>query len=377
MKTPSDDVRLFLTRIEPYVHSEGARNVLKISRNLSIPYGTLQFRMSRLKEQGISIVPVVDSSRLGLERYRVFFNAEIGRGNTNFVTFFDKLHELAGLHYFARSLLSQSFDSEFMIPHGREEQLKKFLGSLEEMGLIKGVEIRRILWKEILMMRTDCYDYQRGVWDVDFSTLSADPRSHSYAGVAKMGQQRATHLDYVDLLIVKTLQLDPWVKAIDLARTLKLSGSDVSYHMNKHVFGEGQVSGFRFKWVGTKDAWAKHSIVLLTFVFRSLGKELIRNAMSVFTSSPFTWNHMELEDGTYLAELLVPVAQFPETIRHISIKLLLANLKPDQVIYPDWSFSRNYTIPYFLFDKERGWLFDCETALERIIQTIASFEPRG
>ena len=46
-----------------------------------------------------------------------------------------------------------------------------------------------------------------------------------------------------------------------------------------------------------------------------------------------------------MAELIIPVAQMPDTIRYLANGLRPLKLKPDEINYVDWSCSLNYTIP--------------------------------
>ncbi len=74
MRIAGDNTREFLKKITPYIESDGGRNLNEMSRNLSIPYQTIRFRMLHLIDQGISVYPMVDLEKLDLNRYRVSFN---------------------------------------------------------------------------------------------------------------------------------------------------------------------------------------------------------------------------------------------------------------------------------------------------------------
>jgi hypothetical protein len=366
LKRAADDVQKFLTRIAPYVRADAARNLNRVSRDLHIPYQTLHFRMNRLGGQGISIIPVINPDALGLERYRVSLDIPAGLTEFNAESFFGALHQSTGLSHYARCLSSYSFDCEFLIPKGKAGEFSKLLKALEEMSLIERTVARRLLWRESLMMKTQFYDYSNGEWDVDYSRLSGDPSAYGSSGKS----EDARECDEVDLFIIKSLEKDPSVKLEAISKEIKLSGEDVGYHLKKHVFGRKQVPEFRFMWVGTKDGWAKHKIILMTYVFRSLSDESARHAMSVLTALPFTWNHMRGEDGSYIVELVIPVSQLAETMHYLSYNLRPLNLRPDEVLFPDWSCSYNYTVPYQLFSNERGWQLNSERSLEQVLQVI-------
>ncbi len=348
----------------PYVAEDGARNLNRVSRELGIPYQTLRFRMMRLKKQGIGILPLISAESLGLERIRA--SLSLSKDVRDPQTFFGGLHQTAGLHYFARSMIAQDFDCEFMIPASSKPELARLLDALEEMGLVKEVTLRRLDWKEILMMKTEFYDYEQEQWDVDFSSLSSDP------SIKIPSRNPSDNYDHTDLLIIKSLQADPWVKVVDLAKEFKMTEGDVSYHMNRHVFGRQQVPGFRMRWLGTADAWSKHSILAITAVFKELSEESCRRAMAIITSNPFAWNHMRAEDGTYISELLVPTPQIPETFQHLSDNFRSMELKP-QLLHADWACSGTATIPYLMHDNQLGWTFNAEHSLAYMLQMLQTY----
>jgi hypothetical protein len=367
LRIPRDNVREFLSRISPYVLSEGARNFHRISKELSIPYGTLRFRMLRLKDQGISIVPVIDMKKIGLERFDVSFEISPETKSFNHKSFFLALHNSAGLIHYSRYLFSQSVNCEFVLPEEKKGELRKILRSLERSKLITRPVTRKISWKEIISMKTEFFDYKRGEWNIDYSKLSPGgaPRPRESA------QERFEYYDRTDLMIIKSIQSEPWIKSIEMAKSMGLSDSDIAYHLNNHVIGKGQIPGFRFKWVGTKDELSKHLIVPVNFLFKSLDERSQRRIIPIVTAPPFTWSHWLCEDGTYVAELLVHASQMSETMRFLSSHLESGNFKPDAILFPDLSWTQDFVIPHSLHTKEEGWRFEAETAVKEITQAAA------
>ncbi|MHB8565854.1 MAG: winged helix-turn-helix domain-containing protein [Nitrososphaerales archaeon] len=365
MRIANDDVSQFLTKVVPFVNGDGARNLNRVSKELSIPYQTLRFRMLRLKDQGVSILPVINAERLGLERIRVLF--DLAKDIADPASFFGGLHQTAGLHYYSRAMVSQRFDCEFMIPLGHRAELSRLLGALEEIEIIQNTVMRTLEWKEVLMMKTQSYDYEQEEWDVDFSHLSSDP------SLKIPNPMPSEDFDHTDLMIIKSLQTDPWAKVVDLAKKLNMTEGDISYHLNRHVFGKRQVPSFRFKWVGTSEAWAKHSVLGMTLIFKEISDESARHAMSIVTALPFTWNHMRAADGTYITELLVPTKHLPESLQYLSDNLRGMDLLPD-ILYPDWSGTSNYTVPYLIHDDQAGWRFKAEESLGYILHMMQAYQ---
>ncbi|MGI0092306.1 MAG: hypothetical protein ACREBS_11415, partial [Nitrososphaerales archaeon] len=117
---------------------------------------------------------------------------------------------------------------------------------------------------------------------------------------------------------------------------------------------------------------SKHSIVVQTFVFSQIPDDLARHAMSIMTGTPFSWNHMRAEDGTYIAELLIPVSHFPEAQVYISDKLRPLGLRP-RANCMDWSLTSAFTIPYTMFEQRKRWELEAETALGYVLQMISQY----
>lgn len=323
--------------------------------------------MVSLKKDGISILAIPDFEKLGLERIKVYF--ELSPSVDSVKAFFGGLHQSAGLRSYSRTMYTQQFDCEFTVPRGKTAELEALLRRLEEMKLIQNVGLEKLLWRDVLMLKTQYYDYARREWDVDFSTLSGDP-----ATVRIPEKSNPAHIDYVDLIMTKELEADPWIKNVELAKKANLAIGDAAYHFNKHIFGRGLIKSFKLNWAGTKNAWLKHSIILKTYTFRHVSGEDVRHAMSILTSVPFTWTHMMTEGGAYVAEVMIPLPHYPEVAQYISTQLRALDLKPTLVAEKDWSCLSTFTIPYLLYDRERrNWEFDSEHALEYTLQMIKAY----
>lgn len=377
MSTDSDSsAQTFLDKVAPYVKTDGARNFYRISKELHIPYETLRFRMLNLREQGITVFPMVEVERLGLRRKRVSF--QLTQDFADLKPFFAGLHQKAGLTYYSCSLFTRFFDCEFAIPEEKDSEFNRFLRSLDEMKLISDHSTHEIIWKEILMMNTKYYDYEEKEWSIDFSRLSGDPSfAASEKVVTPKNANGSTHgnkkkVDLLDLLIIKELQLNAWVKTIEISRQLNVSDRDVAYHLDKHVFGNGIVPSFRFRWVGTKDAWLKHAITPIEMEFQHLNESTIRHTISVLTSLPFTWNVMRTEDRL-LCQLMIPTSQMPETLRYVSENLTKLGIVSPIIRFIDWQRTSSYTVPYLMFEKGVGWKFNAEESLAYLLQMIQTY----
>ena len=175
--------------------------------------------MMHLEDEGISVLAIPDIEKLGLERIRTSF--KLSSSVKDVRPFFAGLHQSSGLRSYSRSMVNHILDCEFSIPRGTLGELQTILRKLEEMELIQSVELRKLLWKDVLMAKTQFYDYSKGQWDVDFSKLSGDPSSVRIPTISD-----PERFDYTDLLMIKDLEADPWIKIVDLAKKSSLAHGD-------------------------------------------------------------------------------------------------------------------------------------------------------
>jgi hypothetical protein len=362
----------FLTKLARFVEADGARNWNQISRELSIPYVTLRDRMLSLKENGMTVLTIPDVEKIGLERVRGTFR--LSREHLKDIkSLFGGLHQSAGLRSYARLLLNHVFECDFLIPKGTAYELSNLFAKLEALNYIEDANVSNLLWKDFLVLKTEFYDYSKKEWDVDFSNLSVDPSSFQVPQKSEVER-----FDYNDLLMIKEIEMNPWIKTVEIANKIGLQVGDATYHLNKHVLGGTSssrklIKAFRLRWDGTREAWLKHSIILGFVKFKEISDDELKHAIGVLSASPFTWSHMRTEDGSYMAELVFPISQFPETMNYISSKLLQVGLVPEFYM-KDWSCVSSFTIPYLLYNKERSsWNFNADLALEYTLQMVKTY----
>jgi hypothetical protein len=81
-----------------------------------------------------------------------------------------------------------------------------------------------------------------------------------------------------------------------------------------------------------------------------------------------------MEDGTYMAETILPLSHYAETTQHVSSQLRAVGLHPTATFEKDWSCLSTFTIPYMLYNSETyEWNFSAEHALEYTLQMIRTY----
>jgi DNA-binding Lrp family transcriptional regulator len=349
----------FLTRLLPFIERNGGRNVAEVARGLGIPYQTALFRIKKLYERGITIHGSVDPNKLKLGRMLVSFRLSTKLENTK-KEFFSSLNEVSYLTYVGRYQVEPRFVTEFSVPFDHYVEFRRMLSQLEEMGLIEDVQLFELSWRQNITMRAEYYDYENNEWDVDWSSLRDVP-FHQFPSPSE-----PTEFDKVDLLILKELQLDVRQSLKSIARKANVSHMDLFRHYRNHVLGRNLVQTFVLRWVGTKQAWSKHGIILANLCFLNTDA---RKVAPVVLRLPFLTSHALSVDGRlYICDLAIPINQLSSTLRYLTDANL--PITDDHVLhFLDWNFAMGYVLPYHTYTDE-GWSFDATSAIGRIVQAL-------
>jgi len=125
---------------------EGPRNVRRIAAKLSLPQQTVNYRVLRLEQKNlVRFRATVNESVLGLSNYVVMVTVKPGLLHENkegtatnsgtFLTCFPVWRLLKEVHGGS----SHGFFVQYSIPTEKEEDLRSFLGTLQEIGCIEKV----------------------------------------------------------------------------------------------------------------------------------------------------------------------------------------------------------------------------------------------
>lgn len=326
--------------------------------------------MMNLGQYGISVRAIPDTQKIGLETVRAVF--ELPSSVKNIRSFLEELHRSAGLRSYAKVMFSRAFDCEFCVPLGAVPELQRMFLKLEKLGLVRDIDLKRILWKDPLELRPASFDYSKKEWSFNLRELLAtEDDGDQRVQVQTPKRTGLARFDYTDLLMIKELESNAWIKTVDLARKASLPVGDAAYHVNRHVFDRELIRGFKLCWTGSREEQADHSIIVKTFAFAGLseGDEASRRAVAAFASLPFARSHMRAEDGTYFIEVAFPIGRYPEASQLISARLESVDLNP-LVLESDWSCTANFTMPVSLFNKDQAvWIFRVDDTVERLARS--------
>ena len=345
--------------------SEVGPNVPEISRRLEQFKESVRYRYKeKIVKRGIAIQAAVDHERLGLRRMMAVADmSEPYRGYAQAV--FAAMHELCYVVGFAKTLVSGEHVVNFSIPAEHVSAVRGLLRGLEEMGMFSRLEVFEFDWFRTAPMKPEHYDFDTGRWDFDWQGTSSD----DFQAAAAVPSEKC-RFDYVDLLIVKELQMDANKSLKEMADKLKVNYKKLAWHYSSHVIARRLISGYTVNWMGTrydynleKALHRKHRYFAVDLFARRPSEVEVMSLRRGIDRLPFLWG--EAGGGNYFAEFAFPVDNVVEALQYIG---RVTHEARDRVsIHPiDQSEAARFTIAYQLFDPAtKRWTFDAESLLSK------------
>jgi hypothetical protein len=364
VQTLKDETLNLEARIISAIGSVGPRNVAEISRLTGAHPETIRYKIKRqFADQGFRFRACVDYSKLGLTLYwgRLDVSPLYNRSATRL---FRSLNHAAYLIHYSKILPQGYFVALFSLPYGTASEFAKFLESLNQRRIISEYSLDRVLAQRHKSMDPSFYDFSKDKWDVDWEKVRI------LRSLPLTAEKRETEIlaDGMDMLIVKELQKDARQHIVEIARKLKLNTKTLEYHYRTHVIGEGLIPSFTVRWITDSDEPLAKSTVTIRTTFKGLEDEQYKTIQSVMNKLPYLWVEDLLEDGTYIATLVVPLADFVPTVSYVDneLQFLMHNVDMGYLSTED---SFNYTIPHHMFSKGK-WRFDIRKMEKAVLKEL-------
>lgn len=275
----------------------GPRNFAAVARKMRVSADWLRKRMRKHLLPKIFLNINIYHTNLGLKKCVVFTDAFKGKE--------ELLHEALKTHDFwlYNSRCYGAFEgclAIYCIPVGREKHFEGFLKELERRNITSNV---RLFWStcfHTVNPTRNWFDAESKKWvfmwdkwieeicteKIDLPLSLIDPKEYP---------QKA---DYVDVFILKELEIDATTSFTEIAKKLGMTKQAVKYHFEKHILKNNlmesfQVISFPFDralsdfsfftfWFHTEEDLAKFAMSLLDKPFtRSMGKVFGQNGLLV------------------------------------------------------------------------------------------------
>lgn len=353
----------------------GPRNCSAISRLTGIPTETVRYRLNKhLIHRDIAVNPSVDFNKLALTiawlnlRFEDEYRAEAPE-------LFNVLSRVGYLVYYSRITPSSDFVAVAVPPAGRVVGYENFLKGLVDLGFLQNYSLEELTGLNYPGVWMSHYDPTTHGWEIDWEKLE-----RSEAEVPDFGDFPAPEpmVDEADVFILKEMQVNVTQPLVQIARKLKMDPRSLSYHYRDHILGRRLIKKYVIQWQRERPSAKDEVLVLREFwQFRDLKKRELEHLRRLFCRIPFTHLEAVSADQTfYLAQTVAPLEQYIAMLNYVRQHLNSRLIRRLTSVFVDPSCVEGYTLPYEMFSKEGGWVFDLERSLTIFQDIVLSVEKR-
>ena len=251
----------------------------------------------------------------------------------------------------------------FALPEGSTQKYHEFLRYLVDIGIVSAFSLHELEWERHLSLNPKYFDFDSAKWEIDWSKIEFEKFS---IDDGKEFREEGK-VDKADLLLIKELQKDSIQSIIDIARKVKIHPKTLRYHYHAHVERKKLVSGYLVRWMRDIESTRAHAIMFVRFVFNGLDRSELLKARAAISKIPLTWAEDFLQDGTYFGTIFMPVQEYADTFKFIS-KNVNGFRHKLQCLFIDSGDACLFTVPYQMYDPDRGWIFDANDLRARFGQ---------
>ncbi|MDA4127338.1 MAG: hypothetical protein OK452_09105, partial [Thaumarchaeota archaeon] len=287
------------------------------------------------------------------------------------------MSEVSYVVSFAKSLIGGEYVVNLSVPSDLIGEVREFLLALKERGMFAKLEILEFEWARIVPMKPDYYDFDTGRWDFEWQ----NPAPQDYEAAAYVPSKRGK-FDYIDLLIIKELQMDANKSMKEISEKLNINYKKLAWHHTAHVCGRKLLSGYTVNWMGTrydynleKALHRKHRYFAIDFMVKDTNEFESMTLRHEMNRLPFLWS--EGSGRNYFAELSVPVDYVVEGLQYLGNTARAVKEKMSLHAI-DQTEAARFTIPYSLYDPAtKRWIFDREELVKKFEKLIMQIKIGG
>jgi DNA-binding Lrp family transcriptional regulator len=352
-------------------------DVPEIARRLGQFKESVRYRYKeKILNKGFAVQAAVDHERLGLKR--VMLVADFAETYRNYAAaILTAMSEVSYVVSFAKSLIGGEYVVNLSVPSELIGEVREFLLALNERGMFAKLEILEFDWARIAPMKPDFYDFDTGRWDFEWQ----NPAPQDYEAAAYLPSKRGK-FDYIDLLIIKELQMDANKSMKEISEKLNINYKKLAWHHTAHVRGRKLLSGYTVNWMGTrydynleKALHRKHRYFAIDFLVKDTNEFESMTLRHEMDRLPFLWS--EGSGRNYFAELAVPVDYVVEGLQYLGNTA--RGVKEKMSLHAiDQTEAARFTIPYSLYDPAtKRWMFDREELVKKFEKLIMQIKIGG
>jgi len=319
----------------------------KISKETGVPTATVRYILTkRFPKLGLSVKALINRGLLGLQRYLVMIKPALSPKFTSGLL--STLGEFMYLTYYTYLTRQRKFMTIFTLPPKYFDSFVEFLNRLKSAKIIADFEVDKLFYVRGLPFRVDCFDFKEGVWRQDWKERG------SWIPEVYENPNTELKLDKIDLLILKELRKDAFIKYIDLAKILKLTRQTIKRHYERAVKAVYMYAIFWFP------PWNPETIAVPVVTI----SHDIEGARRAFINAPYTFTEMRTADK-YLTFSVIPSIDFYRTVKYVNTSAIVSDMD-----FPDMNNTLNFEIHPNLYSDRFGWLNPFDISIEKILEKV-------
>jgi len=352
-------------------------DIAEISRRLGQFKESVRYRYKeKLVRRGFAIKAEPDYSALGLRRVvmKLGVSDEYAARASKV---FEAMSDICYLVAYAGTMPNGIYLAQAAVPIEFTPEFHALIDGLRDQGVFSSVEFFDCDWHRVAPMRAECFDFDEGVWDFDWS--NPPPIDDKAARGANTGKKR---VDKVDLLILKELSKDGGRSLIEVQAAIKkINGVDINYktlgwHYAHHVLNQRLVSHYSVGWhrlnydfEGKKDVgFARYDYLGVAILVRDVNSQERVMLRSQMDPLPFLWS--EAAGSSYFSQLFIPLSAVNEALEHFK-KVLKPYGERAELFLLDKREMKYFTICYDQWDESNDrWAFATAQLLPRLEATV-------
>ncbi len=275
--------------------------------------------------------------------------------------------------YLVHAGLPRRFDGEF----------RAMMVRLKEMGIFESVEFFNCDRFRIAPMRAECFDFDHGLWDFDWSDPLPLERETVNATVWDEAE-----FDKTDLLLIKELSKDGRQTLSQIMEAIKrVNGIEINYktllwHYTNHVLRRHLINGYNVQWHGVKYDFSAerkklrpHGYLFVSLTVKDVDDQERMTLMGSVNRLPFLWSEGSGKD--YYAQFAFPVESANEALEYLNKTLRPFGTRGACYILNQKEML-GFTIGYNLWDTANSrWTFEPDKILARFENLLVKLREMG
>lgn len=259
----------------------------------------------------------------------------------------------------------------FLIPDGKESDVKAFFELLLSYGIIEDYTARPLMTIENIVMGFEWYDFSRDVWYFDWPSLLSNVLTkvdvNGYVSVDDFKNSSLdAKFDYYDLLILHHLEHDIFTNIGALALEVGVTPQNLSYHYRNHV--RELVKLIEPYWVPFPLEYS--SFFVLDVVFEDF--KGLRGFIKALQRKPIAYSYAPYELSAYPSIILsgfLPYKEFSNFTSFLDSLKDYGIVKDHDLYLLNIEESAGKALPYHCYDGFE-WRFDVEPCVKEILRLV-------